>query len=277
MGSVWLQGWGNRHETAGQPDLRFCVIPDLCWSIGFDTISEAGQGAGMSRTFVAYLRVSTDKQGRSGLGLEAQQATIAAFLQSTDKLLTPPYIEVESGKNSDRPQLHAAMQRCHKTGATLLIARLDRLARNVRFISSLMEQGVPFVACDMPSATPFMLHIYAAVAEEEARAISRRTKAALAAAKARGVMLGGDRGYRPAAPPDGRLGGTAVRQAADQVAHRVAAAIDDIRAANGADISLQALARELTEQGVATPRGGAWTATAVRRVLARTQGAGRYS
>src|SRR3978361_1579482 len=116
----------------------------------------------MSRTFVSYLRVSTDGQGRSGLGLEAQEAAIAAFLQPGDKLLTPPFTEVESGKNNDRPQLCAAMDMCRRTGATLLIARLDRLARNVAFISSLMEQGVPFVACDMPTATPFMLHVYAA-------------------------------------------------------------------------------------------------------------------
>lgn len=223
----------------------------------------------MSRFFVAYLRVSTDKQGRSGLGLEAQQAAIAAFLQRGDKLLTPPFTEVESGRNADRPQLRAAMGKCRATGATLLIARLDRLARNVRFISALMEQGVPFVACDMPTATPFMLHIYAAVAEEEARAISRRTKAALAAAKARGVKLGGDRGYRPVAGPDARLGGAAVKLKADHAAHSVLADIERIRTAHGADIGLQGLARELTAQGVATPRGGAWTATTVRRVLAR--------
>lgn len=223
----------------------------------------------MSRTFVSYLRVSTDRQGRSGLGLEAQQAAIDAFLQPGDKLLAPPYVEVESGKNSDRPQLREAMARCRKTGATLLIARLDRLARNVRFISALMEEGVPFVACDMPAATPFMLHVYAAVAEEEARAISRRTKAALAAAKARGVKLGGDRGYRPITVPDGRLGGDAVRRTADQVAHRVSVIVDEIRSAHGADVSLHAIARGLTERQVDTPRGGAWTATAVRRVLAR--------
>jgi DNA invertase Pin-like site-specific DNA recombinase len=223
----------------------------------------------MSRTFVAYLRVSTDRQGRSGLGLEAQQAAIAAFLQSGDRLLTPPFTEVESGKNSERPQLRAAMERCRKTGATLLIARLDRLARNVRFISALMEEGVPFVACDMPTATPFMLHIYAAVAEEEARAISRRTKAALAAAKARGIKLGGDRGYRPVAAPNGRLGGDAVRREADHAAHRTLIAIEAIRADKGTDMSLQQLAHALTERGAATPRGGTWTATAVRRALAR--------
>lgn len=225
----------------------------------------------MPRIFVAYLRVSTDKQGRSGLGLEAQEAAVRAFLASDDKLLAPPFIEVESGKNSTRPQLRAAMDRCQKTGATLLIARLDRLARNVRFISTLMEQGVPFVACDMPNATPFMLHVYAAVAEEEARAISRRTKAALAAAKARGIKLGGDRGYRPPAPPDGRRGGEAVRRAANRAAHQVTHAIEVIRAECGPDVSLHRMAAALTTQGVPTPRGGAWTATAVRRVLARTQ------
>jgi DNA invertase Pin-like site-specific DNA recombinase len=224
----------------------------------------------VSRTFIAYLRVSTDRQGRSGLGLEAQQAAIAAFLKPDDKMLRPPFTEVESGKNSDRPQLRAAMERCRKTGATLLIARLDRLARNVRFISALMEEGVPFVACDMPNATPFMLHVYAAVAEEEARAISKRTKVALAAAKARGVKLGGDRGYRPLAAPDGRLGGDAVRRAADHAAHRAMVVIEAIRADHGFDVSLHAVARGLNERQVATPRGGAWTATAVRRVLART-------
>ena len=222
----------------------------------------------MSRTFVTYSRVSTDKQGKSGLGLEAQQAAIAAFLQPGDRILAPPCIEIESGTNSDRPQLRAALEHCKRTGATLLIARLDRLARNVRFVATLMEQDVPFVACDMPNATPFMLHVYAAVAEEEARAISRRTKAALQAAKARGVKLGGDRGYRPVAAPDGRLGGVAVAREADHAAHRTMAAIQDVRAELG-DVSLHRLAQELTARNVPTPRGGSWTATAVRRALAR--------
>lgn len=223
----------------------------------------------MSRTFVTYLRVSTDKQGRSGLGLEAQQAAIDAFVQPDDRLLALPYIEVESGTKSDRPQLREAMERCRKTGATLLIARLDRLARSVAFISALMETGINFVACDMPNATPFMLHIYAAVAEEEARAISKRTKVALAAAKARGVKLGGDRGYRPKTAPDARLGGEAVRRQADHDAHSITHDIDAIRLERGADISLQGIARELNERTVATPRSGVWTATGVRRVLAR--------
>ncbi len=226
-----------------------------------------------SRSFVAYLRVSTDKQGRSGLGLEAQEAAIRAFLQAGDRLLEPPYIEVESGRNADRPKLREALARCRKTGATLLIAKLDRLARSVRFISALMEEGVPFVAADMPSATPFMLHVYAAVAEEEARAISRRTKAALAAVKARGVKLGGDRGYRPTTAPDWRKGVVASVAArtreADHTAHRLAGVLEEVRATLGDKASLRAVAEALTARGIPTPRGAAWTATGVRRALAR--------
>lgn len=223
------------------------------------------------RRFVAYLRVSTDKQGDSGLGLEAQRAAIQAFLQPADRLLEPPFVEVESGRKADRPQLRAALDRCRETRSTLLIAKLDRLARDVHFISGLMKQGVPFVAADMPDTDPFMLHIRAAVAEEEARMISRRTKAALAAAKARGVKLGGDRGYRPPAPPDARLGAAAsvvARQAkADDAALRVRPLLDQLRA-EGVD-SLSGFAAALNERGVTTPRGGRWTATAVRRALAR--------
>lgn len=223
----------------------------------------------MSRTFVAYLRVSTDKQGRSGLGLEAQQAAITAFLGPKDRLLAPPYIEIESGKNSSRPKLAEALARCRKTGATLLIAKLDRLARSVRFIATLMEERVPFMACDMPAATPFMFHIYAAVAEEEARAISRRTKAALVAAKARGVKLGGDRGYRPSHAPDAVIGSRAAAQArtqrAQQSAHALQPVIEEIRAAG--ITSFNGIAAGLRKRGVGTPRGGTWTATAVRRVM----------
>ena len=231
--------------------------------------------AATSRAFVAYLRVSTDRQGRSGLGLEAQQAAIAAFLTGADRLLEPPYVEVESGRNPDRPKLRQALARCRKAGATLLIAKLDRLARNVHFISGLMESGVPFVAADMPNATPFMLHIHAAVAEEEARAISKRTKAALAAAKARGVKLGGDRGYRPVTPPDAKAAAEARTRAADHAAHALAGVIEDVRTSLGGAASLHAIAKGLTERGISTPRGGAWTATAVRRVLGRLEGPAR--
>ncbi len=151
----------------------------------------------MNGRFVSYLRVSTDKQGRSGLGIEAQREAVARFSNGGTWVQLAELVETESGKNADRPQLREAIAQCRQTGATLLIAKLDRLARNVAFISALMEQGVPFVACDMPTATPFMLHVYAAMAEEEARAISLRTKVALAAAKARGVKLGGWRGGTP--------------------------------------------------------------------------------
>lgn len=208
------------------------------------------------------------------MGLEAQQAAIAAFLRPEDKVLVPPFVEVESGRNSERPMLKAALAKCRKTGATLLIARLDRLARNVRFVATLMEQGVPFVACDMPNATPFMLHVYAAVAEEEARAISKRTKVALAAAKARGVKLGGDRGYRPETPPDWRKAvpaASAARvQKADHAAHDVLPAIEEARQ-KGAQ-SLHQIAAALNASGQTTARGAAWTATGVRRVLMRVGG-----
>jgi len=236
-------------------------------------MSTVAPQATAARTFVAYLRVSTDKQGRSGLGLEAQQAAIDAFLQPSDRLLTPPYIEVESGKHSDRPKLAEALARCRKTGATLLIAKLDRLARSVHFIAGLMAEGVPFVACDMPSASPFMVQIYAAVAEEEARAISRRTKAALQAAKARGTVLGGDRGYRPTTPPDWRKGvpAASVKRTlkADHAAHALVPMFAAIRGEG--HTSLNAMAAALNSRGVASPRGGQWTATAVRRALARVE------
>ncbi|GJD33999.1 recombinase family protein [Methylobacterium aerolatum] len=222
-------------------------------------------------TYVAYCRVSTDKQGRSGLGLEAQRAAISAFLRPGDALLQPPYVEVESGRRADRPELRAAIERCRRTGATLLIAKLDRLARNVAFVSGLRESGVEFRACDFPDANRLMVHILVAFAEHEAEMISERTKAALAAAKARGVKLGGDRGYRPPAPPTGldTAKATALRQRkADHAAFAVLPIIERLRGEGVT--SLGGLAKRLNEAGQPTPRGaGEWTATAVKRVLAR--------
>ncbi|WP_439551438.1 recombinase family protein [Falsiroseomonas sp.] len=227
-----------------------------------------------ARAFVAYLRVSTDRQGKSGLGLEAQQAAITAFLRPGDRLLVPPFVEVESGRNGERPQLRAALDRCRRTGATLLIAKLDRLSRDAHFLLGLQKAGVEFVAADMPNANRLTVGIMAMVAEEEARAISIRTKAALAAAKARGTKLGGDRGYRPPSPPDAKAGGDASGAArslaADHAAFRVAATIEEAR--SGGATSLRRMAEALTARGVPTPSGeGAWTATAVRRVLARVE------
>ena len=218
----------------------------------------------MARFFVAYVRVSTGGQERSGLGLEAQQAAIAAFLQPGDRLLPPPFVEVESGRNSARPKLREALARCRQTGATLLISRLDRLARSVRFIADLMEERIPFVACDMPNATPFMLHVYAAVAEEEARAIAERTRAALARAKARGTALGGWRGGPKVDPALGRAAATA---RAGAFAASLASLVTELRRDG---LSLNAVARELVERGIRTPRGGTrWTATSVSNLLAR--------
>ena len=144
-------------------------------------------------TFIGYTRVSTDKQAASGLGLAGQVTAIEGYAQSAGGRLLASYQETESGRNNDRPQLAKAMAHAKRIGATLIIAKLDRLARNVHFISGLMESGVQFVAVDNPAATPLTLHILAAVAEAEAAAISSRTKAALAAAKARGQKLGSAR------------------------------------------------------------------------------------
>ena len=144
----------------------------------------------MTTRYIAYYRVSTARQGESGLGLEAQRAETTSFMKSADAELVSEFTEIESGKRANRPELAAAIQQCRDSGAALLIAKLDRLARNVHFISGLLESGVRFTAIDMPNADRFMMHVYAAMAEEEGRRISERTKAALAAAKARGVALG---------------------------------------------------------------------------------------
>jgi DNA invertase Pin-like site-specific DNA recombinase len=204
--------------------------------------------------FVSYYRVST---GRQGLGLEAQQAAVRNYLDGGACQLVGEFTEIESGHKIERPQLAKALALCKKYKATLLIARLDRLARNVHFISGLMESKVKFVACDMPKATPFMLHIYAAAAQEEARAISARTKAALQAAKARGVRLGRN-GAERLAPAN--------KAAAVERAKNLHPVLADL-IASGA--SLRQMAAELTTRGIGTPRGGRWHPTTVGRLLSR--------
>ncbi len=148
----------------------------------------------VSGKFITYLRVSTQKQGASGLGLEAQRGAVAQYLNGGDGAVLGEFVEVETGKGADalakRPKLREALAQCKKTGATLLIAKLDRLARNVHFVSGLLETGIEFVACDMPNANKTMIQMFSVMAEWERDAISARTKAALAAAKARGVRLG---------------------------------------------------------------------------------------
>ena len=145
----------------------------------------------MTGKFISYLRVSTQRQGKSGLGMEAQREAVAGYLNGGKWTLIQEVVEVESGKRSDRPELARALSLCRLHRATLLVAKLDRLARNVAFISALMEAGVKFVAVDLPAANELTVHIMAAMAEYEAKAISARTRVALAAAKARGTQLGG--------------------------------------------------------------------------------------
>jgi DNA invertase Pin-like site-specific DNA recombinase len=222
-------------------------------------------------SFVTYLRVSTDKQGRSGLGLEAQRAAVAAHAASTGGNVVAEFVEVESGRKSNRAQLAAALAACRGRRAVLLIAKLDRLARNVAFVSRLMEAGVEFVAADMPTVNKLTIHILAAVAEEETRMISARTKAALTAAKARGVKLGNPNlqpGTRAQALAASRVGVAAKVAKADELAADLAPVIASIRAEG--ITPLAAIAAALTERGIPTPsRRGAWHAATLQRVLAR--------
>jgi DNA invertase Pin-like site-specific DNA recombinase len=218
----------------------------------------------MAGRFVSYLRVSTDRQGKSGLGLKAQRESVTRYLNGGEWTLLGEFVEVESGKRDDRPQLAAALEYCKLTGATLVVAKLDRLARDAHFLLGLQKAGVEFVATDMPHANRLTVGIMAMVAEEEARMISARTKAALAAKKAQGHKLGG---YRLGAPKvDGTLGTAAKKRKADEFA----AAVGPITAAlRDEGLSLRAIASALKDRGIRTPQGGAWTATAVRNVLAR--------
>ena len=216
--------------------------------------------------FISYLRVSTAKQGASGLGLEAQRKAVEDYLNGGRWKLIAECVEVESGKKSDRPKLAEALRLCRLHGATLIVAKLDRLARNVAFLSNLMEAGVEFVAVDFPTANRLTVHILAAVAEHEAAMISRRTKDALAAAKARGVKLGGHRGTVP--PKIAAERSLKARQAtAEARAADLEPIITELKA--GGVASLNAMARALTEKGVPTARGGSnWTPMQVSRVLA---------
>ena len=217
------------------------------------------------KKFVAYYRVSTERQGRSGLGLEAQQAAVRGFTKGGE--IVAEVIEIESGKRNDRPKLAEALRLCRLHKAMLVIAKLDRLARNVHFVSSLMESGIEFVAVDFPQANRLTVHIMAAVAEHEAAMISARTKAALAAAKARGVKLGGDRGNIRAIAAEGRRTASQRRAAnADRRAADVAPVILELKAAG---TSLRGIAAALVARGIPTPQGGVWSAVQVSRILAR--------
>ena len=230
----------------------------------FQIVKPAGatMNASKSTTFVAYYRVSTRRQGESGLGLDAQRAAVASFLAQHGGELVGEYVEVESGKRSDRPELAKALQAARKARAGLLVAKLDRLSRNVAFIASVMDAKVDFVACDQPFANRLTLHILAAVAEDEAARISARTKAALAAAKARGKKLGSPVAHETVAAA--RAAWSAQSAAKCAGARQVVA---DIRAA-GID-TLTGIAAALSARGIKTPRGSStWHPAQVARLVA---------
>ncbi len=218
--------------------------------------------------FVAYYRVSTTKQGKSGLGLEAQKAAVEAFLNGGQWKLVAGLTEIESGRNNERPQLAAAIKACRVYGAKLVIAKLDRLSRDAHFLLGLEKAGVDFVAADMPSANRLTVGIMALVAEQEAKAISDRTKAALKAAKARGVKLGG---FRAGAKITAKMRKESIRSrtdAADAWSNDLAPIIAEIQAMGAK--SLSEIAEALEDRGIPTARGGKeWTPMAVWRVLKR--------
>jgi DNA invertase Pin-like site-specific DNA recombinase len=224
--------------------------------------------------FVSYLRVSTDKQGRSGLGLEAQREAVTRYLNGGHWSVVAEYVETESGKRSDRPKLAAALSHAKAIGATLVFAKLDRLTRNVDLLRTLVASGVDLVFCDLPHVPPgamgrFLLTQMASVAELEAGLISERTKAALAAAKARGVKLGNPNGARALRGKQvgNREAVAAVKLKAQAHASNLGAIVEDIRAQG--ITSIRRIAEELNGRAILTPRGGEWQPTTVVRLLAR--------
>ena len=217
------------------------------------------------KPIIAYCRVSTDRQGKSGLGLEAQRDAIARFVEANGFHVMGEEIEVETGKGADaldrRPKLKSALDLAKKHKCSIVVAKLDRLSRDVHFISGLMTNRVAFIVAELgPDVDPFMLHIYAAVAEKERALISQRTKAALAAAKARGVKLGNPRLEEARAPR--------MRANAEEAARQTALA-PVIKPLYEQGLSMRAIARELAARGVPTARGGQWSAVQVGDILRR--------
>jgi DNA invertase Pin-like site-specific DNA recombinase len=211
------------------------------------------------RRFVAYYRVSTARQGRSGLGLEAQRAAVLGFINGNAELVAE-FTEVESGKHANREELKKAIAACKRHKAKLVIAKLDRLSRNLAFIAALMESGVQFVAVDMPEANELTVHIMAAMAQHEGKQISKRTKEALAAAKKRGVRLG-----NPDIAEIAERGRAVVKANARRFAANVRPIIEEIMRAGAT--SYNQIAAKLNERNVKTARGGTWTHVQVGAIL----------
>ncbi|SRR5258705_1246665 len=206
---------------------------------------------------INYYRVSTAKQGRSGLGEAAQRAAIDAFCESRACEPLGEYTEVESGKRDDRPELVKALHHAKVTGATLVIAKLDRLSRNMAFLATLQDAGTKFIAADMPEANELTIHIMAAMAQAERKAISKRTKEALAAAKARGTKLGNPMGAKAFGPYRGNGAAiTAIKAKAKAFATDIMPIIEAVRA--DGQTSLRGIAAELNARGIVTARGGKW-------------------
>ena len=234
-------------------------------------------GDSVVQKVIAYYRVSTAKQGKSGLGLEGQQAAVSAFVAQRHCEVLAVYQEIESGKNSERPELAKAVAHAKRSKATLVVAKLDRLARNVAFLSRLMESGVDFIAIDMEHANRLTIHILAAVAEGEAKAISDRTKSALAVAKSRGVKLGSSRPGHWEGREEARTAGS--RKAVNAAAEKNSKAAQDayidlvprMKQLQDSGSSLRAIADALNADGHTTRRGAQWNQVQVKRVLDRAQ------
>jgi DNA invertase Pin-like site-specific DNA recombinase len=219
---------------------------------------------------IAYLRVSTQRQQRSGLGIKAQRTTIARFAASEGLTIIREFVEAETGKGADaldrRPQLAAALAAARSAKCSVLVSKLDRLSRDVAFVSGLMAQRVPFIVAELGrDADPFMLHLYAALAEKERRLISERTTAALAAKKASGIRLGNPRNIAQA----GELGRIRQTQAADEFMADLLPIIDAIRIAGAT--TLEAMSQALNQRGIRSARGGPWRASSVASLLARAR------
>lgn len=218
---------------------------------------------------VAYYRVSTARQGRSGLGLEAQRAAVSSFCATKDGRIVAELTEIESGKRNDRPQLAEALQLARLTGSTLVVAKLDRLSRNVAFLATLIDSRVAFVAADMPEANEITLHIMAVVAQAEVKAISRRVKDALAAAKARGTKLGNPNGAAALrrAGQGNHASILVQQQRADLFAQEMLPILKHVQAQG--HTTLQQMADELNARGFKARRGGRWYPETVRSVFFR--------
>jgi DNA invertase Pin-like site-specific DNA recombinase len=219
--------------------------------------------------FISYLRVSTDKQGRSGLGLEAQRQAVTDFLNGGCWQLLQEYVEVETGKHADRPVLIEALHHAKVTGATLVIAKLDRLSRDVEFIAKLQKSSTRFLCADMPEANELTIGMLAVIAQHERKMISQRTKDALAAAKAGGQRLGNPNGAAALrrAGKGNAASIAAIKTAADGHAANLAPIIADIRRTG--IVSFKGIARELNGRGILTARGGQWYPTTVKNLLSR--------